>query len=895
MAGGSGRGSRTRRGQGVGVRSAGEVRAPDAGSAGAREVDVDRVLMDAVASDYGRVYQAAHDQTINQQTILPAEAIRSVAEVQAPPGLINLPHRTDAFVGRNDELERLDAIMDRAGKAVLYAVHGLGGVGKSALAAQWAGLHATEHCLTWSITADSPTAIEKGLADLAVGLQPELAGMHLTLLTERAVQWLACHDGWLLLLDNVQRPADIQWLLGRAPSGRYLVTTRLATGWYPITSTVIHLDVLSALEAADLLTRIVTGGQAVAGSRQADLDGMAELCGELGNLPLAIEQAAAFLRQTQGTPRGYLTLLAKYPAEMYDQAPVSGDAERTVARIWRVTLDQLASTPMAGQLLGILAWYGIGKIPRAALDPVSDPLLVQQALGQLGAYNMVNLDPGGATVRVHRLVQAVARTPDTGDPHRQPGDIQASRETATRLLAEAFPENTDEPALWPACRALLPHIEALADTAEPDTDTADTVVLLNRAAQFLDDQGAPAQAIRYFTRAGVAAGREFGEDHPNTLAIRANLAHANVTAGYLDRAVSQYEEVLADAGEVLSSDDSLILISRSNLAVAYKRAGHVRQAIALYEQALADCRRVLGRDHIATLACQVNLATAYEWAGDLSKAIKMFKATLADMRRVLGQDHRTTLDCQNNLAHAYQSANMLGEAIPLFKQTLTDCRRVVGEDHPLTLTSWNNLAFAYGLSGDLPRAISLYEQTLDRRQQVLSPDHPGIAESRINLAGAYESVGQAERAIPLLEQVIAQRQRVLGEDHPETMRAVIRLATTYMKNSDLLHAIPLLRNVHEHECRVLGGSHPDTLQSGLMLATAYLGAKNIGRAIPQLRQLIAHQQEHNADSSDAIKSRIDYAAKCYSNGSPDQAFRILVQVVPQVSKDVFSAESAGPE
>ena len=853
------------------------------------------MLIGAVASDYSRVYQAGRDQTINQQTLLPTESIRSVSEVQASPGLANLPHRTDAFVGRADELEQLNSVMGQAGKAIVYAVHGLGGVGKSALASQWAVLHAMEHCLTWSVTADSPAAIEKGLADLAVGLQPELAGMQLQLLTERAVQWLACHDGWLLLLDNVQRPSDIQWLLGRAPRGRYLVTSRLATGWHPITSAVIRLDVLTVSEAADLLARIATGGQVAAGSGEAGLDGAAELCDELGNLPLAIEQAAAFLRQTQDTPRGYLTLLANYPAKMYDDAPAGGEAERTIARIWRVTLDQLASTPMAGQLLRIVAWYGIGKIPRVILDSVSDPFLVQQAIGQLAAYNMINVDAGGATLRVHRLVQAVARTPDTADPHRQPADVQASCVTATKMLAGAFPENTNEPACWPVCRTLLPHIEALADHAEPDADTADTLVLLSHAAAFLNDQGAPAQAIRYYSRARAGAEREFGKDHPYTLATRANLANAYETAGYLDDAVSQCEEVLADAERVLGGDDPVTMISRSNLAVVYKRAGQVRQAISLYEQALAECRRVLGRDHRATLACQVNLATAYEWAEELNKAVKMFEATLADMRRVLGQDHPNTLDCQNNLAHAYQSANMLGQAVPLFKQTLTDRRRVLGDDHPKTLTSWNNLAFAYELSGDLPQAISLYEQTLDRRQQVLGPDHPGIVESRINLASAYGSADEPERAIPLLEQVISQRRRILGDDHPETMGATVHLATTYMENSDPLHAIPLLRNTHDHQCLVLGGGHPDTLQSGLMLVTAYLGVQNIGRAIPQLQQVIAHQKMHIADSSNAIESRVDYAAECYARGRPDQAFRILLEVLPQVSKDVLGIESVGPE
>src|SRR5205823_972660 len=162
-----------------------------------------------------------------------------------PPGLINLPHRTDVFVGRADELLQLDAAWAPTGRVVVYAIHGLGGVGKSALAAEWAALHADEHTITWSISADSPTDIEEGLARLASALQPELADAPMKTLTERAVQWLACHDRWLLVLDNVQRPADIQWLLARATTGKFIVTSRLATGWHSITSTVIRLDVLS--------------------------------------------------------------------------------------------------------------------------------------------------------------------------------------------------------------------------------------------------------------------------------------------------------------------------------------------------------------------------------------------------------------------------------------------------------------------------------------------------------------------------------------------------------------------------------------------------------------------------------------------------------------------------
>ena len=362
-----------------------------------------RVEMHAEARDSSTLTQIG--QQINQPPPLPEQAFRPWAELAAPPGLANLPARPGLFVGRAGELARLDAALAGPGGVVVQAVHGLGGIGKSTLAAYWAAAHASDYTLTWWITAATPADIDAGLAALAVALQPALSGvLPLEALREGAVQWLAARSGWLLILDNVTGPADVAPLLARAPAGRYLITSR-ATGWHG-TAVPVRLDVLDPAEARALLTGILTQDP------PRDLDGTGELCAELGFLPLAIEQAGAYLAQAGATPREYLDLLARYPAAMYQAAAEGGDAARTIARIWHVTLDRLADDPLAGQVLRILAWYA----------PDGDP---PDPAGRAGRPpgGAARGRPPGRLQHAHRRRGHPGRAPAGAgrDPHPQPG------------------------------------------------------------------------------------------------------------------------------------------------------------------------------------------------------------------------------------------------------------------------------------------------------------------------------------------------------------------------------------------------------------------------------------------------------------------------------------------
>ncbi|MFG2447533.1 tetratricopeptide repeat protein [Nocardia fluminea] len=705
---------------------------------------------------------------------LPVEALGPVAEVDAPPGLGNLPDFRGRFVGREHELDRLDAVLDEGGgQVVVSAVHGLGGIGKSTLVAYWAATRPHEHAPVWWITADTTLAVEQGLARLATALQPGWGRvLAVEELAERGLQWLATHTGWLLILDNVDNLTTVAPVLARVGAGgRVVLTSRRASGWWTGT-TVVRLDVLDPAESLQLLTGLLTAG----GPR--DEDGAAELCAELGHLPLAIEQAGAYLAQNPFlTLRGYLDLLADHPARMFGQTNVDIDAqsEQTIARIWRVTLDHIAATePAAVELLRVMAWYGSHTIP---LDlcrvPELTPPALGHALGVLAAYSMITPDPVTGTVSIHRLVQAVARTPDPDDPHRDPTATARAHTRAVEALHAVLPDYQD-PGTWPAWRVLLPHVDAL--TSHPTTTSSDdvstailTASIGNRTGLFLSGQGLHTDAMSYLHQALTDRERVLGVDHPDTLSSRNNLAGAYGSAGRVGEAIPMYEQTLTDRERVLGVDHPDTLTSRNNLAGAYGSAGRVGEAIPMYEQTLTDRERVLGVDHPNTLTSRNNLANAYESAGRVGEAIPLLERTLTDCERVLGVDHPDTLTSRNNLANAYESAGRVGEAIPMYEQTLTDCERVLGVDHPDTLTSRNNLAGAYRSAGRVGEAIPLLKRTLTDRERLLGVDHPDTLSSRNNLASAYESAGRVGEAIPMYEQTLTDCERLLGVDHPNTV------------------------------------------------------------------------------------------------------------------------------
>ncbi|MFI6906183.1 tetratricopeptide repeat protein [Nonomuraea sp. NPDC050394] len=617
------------------------------------------------------------------------------------------------------------------GAAVICAVGGTPGVGKTMLAASYAWACQAERwpVVAW-IPAEAAEQIHTGLAGLAERLGERHADDDAVTAAARAKAWLAATDRpALVVFDNASEVETVRRWCPATGAARVLVTTRNRA--FLRLFEPVEVEVFTPDQAAAFLHRR-TGVD--------DADGAAELAVELGYLPLALNQAAAMIARLRLSYPDYLALLREVSVIEYLPAQRGDPYPRGTAEAILLSVTQAEATlPSAAELLPLLAMLSPAGVPLAVLHAGSgdgaERMRLQQALADLADTSLITFSEDGTAVVMHRLVQRVLR-----ERAAHEGKLNAVLDRATDLF-HSFNNTLPKGArTWTARAAVEVLIEQSSELHRHahthDMVTAGLLTLRGWCGSYLRELADLTRAIPLLEATLTDSERVLGADHPDTLTARNNLAGAHYTAGDLRRAIPLFEATLTDSERVLGADHPYTLTARNNLAGAHYTAGDLRRAIPLLEAALTDSERVLGADHPYTLTARNNLAHAYQEAGDLGRATPLLKATLTDRERVLGPDHPHTLTTRNNLAHAHRAAGDLGRAIPLLEATLTDSERVLGPDHPDTLASRNSLASAYQEAGDLGRAIPLLEITLTDSERVLGPDHPTTRVVRSNLAKA---------------------------------------------------------------------------------------------------------------------------------------------------------------
>ncbi|WP_020129227.1 tetratricopeptide repeat protein [Streptomyces sp. 303MFCol5.2] len=649
--------------------------------------------------------------------------------VDCPPNLTNLPFRAHIFVGRDEELGLLRSASAEPGRSLAHVLHGLGGIGKSTLAARLASAHGPADAPVWWITADSRAAIDAGLADLAAALRPSLVTLlPQEQLSEWGGRWLATHGGWLIVLDNVTSSADVTALLSRASTGRFLITSRRATGWQGIAEEV-PLSVLSSQDAVGLFTEI----------HGEDPDA-AELCEELGCLPLAVAQAAAYCRETDCAVRTYLDDLATSPAEMYAETHEDGDHERTVARVWHVTLDRLAAEPLAVRILLMLAWYAPDGIPRSLFTSLGSSLAVRRALGRLAAHSMITLS--GDTVSVHRLVQAVSRTGADGDRHRSPEAVANARTAAVDALARALPEDVEDPSAWPVMRSLLPHVEALAELVPPEADTEAMAHLLTESGDYMLGVGVKValRALDLLRRAEAGYVRHQGPEAERTLFARVRLAHATRMMKSVEEAAPFAEEVLADCTRILGPEHGVTLLAMGNMHRIASLQGEVERAQRLAESCVVGQIRLRGQDHPRTFAARRDTIAGLVLTGRAAQARDLCGELLADCVRVLGGEHPETLATRILDTQLTTLPDLPDSLIQPLAGVL---RAVTGDGLVAALRAMEEKVRALGpewfaqASPATEDEVSAAEHDLDTCRRVLGDDHVDTVAARFALLQVY--------------------------------------------------------------------------------------------------------------------------------------------------------------
>ena len=520
---------------------------------------------------------------------------------------------------------------------------GLGGVGKTQLAVEYAYRHAGDYTIVWWLRAEQPAALAAEYAALALRLDlPEKDAAEQTVAVAAVRDALRQRGDWLLVFDNAEQPDDIRGYLPGA-GGHVLITSRY--GAWDAVAQKIEVKKWPPAVAVEFLAKR-TGQSAAAADVACALD-----C-----LPLALEQAAAYVAATGGTLAGYLAIFKRHQVELLRHGRSGTNYPDNVATTWELSFQRLEEeSPAGAALLNLLAFFAPDDIPRDVIaagaehlpEPlraaVADPLAFAEAVAASRRYSLIETD-AGATLALHRLVQAVVR-----DRLGEAGRRQWAK-AAVQVVNAAFPFDSDDVTTWKECARLLPHGATATDFAEPlAVGVQATARLIVQMGNYSSGRAEYSTAKAAFERAMRIAEKTCGTEHPEVATCVNNLGNVLQDLGDLPGAKAAYERALRIDERAFGPEHPEVATDVNNLGVVLRALRDLPGAKAAFERALRIDEKAFGPEHPEVATDVSNLGGVLRALGDLAGAKAAFERALAICRKFLGDDHPHTNLVRRNL------------------------------------------------------------------------------------------------------------------------------------------------------------------------------------------------------------------------------------------------------
>ena len=763
--------------------------------------------------------------------------------------LWNIPYqRNPFFTGREDVLVALRGALQADTTVALshpQGISGLGGIGKTQTAIEYAYRYRSEYKAVFWVRADSVTALTSSMLDMARVLElPERDEQDQEIIVQAVLRWLRANTNWLLIYDNIDNLSIAEPFLATAGAGHLLFTTRT----YALGGLAQRLDIqkmepevgaLLLLRRASLLTP-----QATLDIASPDDQRLAcAISEELDGLPLALDQAGAYIKEAPCPLQDYLTRYQTRRGDILrERGSFDQDYPASVATTWSLSFEKVSRVdPAAAELLKFCAFLAPDAIPETMilkgalyLPPIVQevtvhPVRFDQTLAALLAYSLVGRNVN-ETLNVHRLVQAVLRDGMAVEAQYQ------WKERAVLVVNVASP-NVEDVTQWETCERWLPHAQICAAWIEQENmKLLEAALLLNAAGYYLDERAQYTQAEPLYVRALAIREQQLGAGHIYTAHSLNNLAMLCYHQGKYAQAEQLYIHALQIYEQRWETAHPDIARSLNNLAMLYDSQGKYAQAEPLYQRALAIREQLLGFEHPDTAQSLNNLAMLCYSQGKYAQAESLLERALAIRERLLGTEHPDIAQNLSNLALLYYTQGKYAQAEPLYIRAIAIRERLSEAEHPDTATTLNNLAMLYDTQGRYEEAEPLYIRVLQISEQQMGTEHPDTAQSLNNLALLYYTQGEYEKAEPLYARALSIYEQQLGTVHPDIAVSLNNLAALYQKQGKYEQAEPLyIRALSIYEQK-LESDHPDMAGSLNNLAVFYYTQRRYGEAEPLLRR-----------------------------------------------------------
>jgi tetratricopeptide (TPR) repeat protein len=733
--------------------------------------------------------------------------------------LWNVPFRRNLlFTGREEVLHHIYEVLSLGHIA---ALSGLGGIGKTQIALEYAYRHRDEYQAVLWVRANT---FEELIADF-VGIAellnlPERNAQAQDIIMKAVIQWFAEHTNWLFIFDNADDFTRVHAYLPPVDGGHILLTTRTQ-----IMSGVAHkieIKKMEEEEAVLLLLRrasvdaIVVGQPEVVQEIHAQAE---EIAGEVDGLPLAIDQVGAYVEETSCSLSTYLMLYRKQHAQLLAyRGGIALDYPLSVSATWHVSFQEVKRVnPSASELLQLCAFFSADAIPEEiliegapSLGPsleslVTDDLALNDAVKVLLKHSLLSRDPLNRTLTIHRLVQIIMQNQMDESTQKMWG------ERATGALDTVIPDVYKNSSHYP--RYIAHALVCVDHIKQWNLESLKAAHLLNAVARYFHRYSQLAVALPLFQRALAIRERILGPEHPQVADTLSLLGHVFYSLGSYSEAALLYQRALTIYEKTRGPEHPHTLRAHYHLARLYRRQGRYNEAVMLYQKTYFLQEITLGPEHPRTVDSLRELAELYRRQGKYAEALPLLERVLKTQKKTLEVNTTDIALTTSYLARVYYNQEKYTEALPLATEALTIAKRELGLEDLTTATYRGLLAQIYRRQGNYTEALLLLQENHRIYEKALGIEHLHTANMFNELAQVYHKQGNNSDAYSYFQRALTVAERILQPDHPEMTKFLSPLAQFYRDQGKYTEALSLYRHTLTIEENILGREHPTTIKT----------------------------------------------------------------------------------